>query len=777
MKERGGTARAALTVVFVAAMTELGMLPLRPPAALPADAPPTAFSGMRALDHLRAFARQPHPFGSPAQAAVHRYIVGQLTALGVETRVESLPVSRDARGGFPLATGIAHNVIARIPGAAPTRPLLLLGHSDSVPGGPGAADDGEGVAVLLETLRALRAGPPLRNDVVFLFTDGEEAGLLGAKSFVDTHPGFAGLALNFEARGSSGPGMMFETSKGNGWMVRQLAAAAPYPVANSLSYEVYQLLPNDTDLTVFKQGGVACMDFAFIGDVTNYHTRIDDVAHIDPRSLQHQGSYALSLARHFGDLDLSHVTAPDVTYFNVPGLGVAVYPASWSLPLALAAALLFAAAAWFALRRRVIGVGGVLLGAVALLAAVLADAGAAIGLWKLVCAWRPGFRQMLQGDPYHAGIYRAASTALAVAVFTAIYTWFRRMASVTSLWAGALLLWLVLTITAAATLPGAAYVFTWPLLFALAGLAFLTARGGNVHSWPAALILWATAAPAIVMTGPLIEQLFVAMTMAVAAAPAHFTGLLLGLLIPLVELAGGPRRWWLPATAAGVSVACLIAGATVAGFDTAHPKPDSLFYGLDADTGTAAWFSGDAQPDAWTAPALGAHPRPLRATPFIPFLKWPMFTNPGAPAPLAPPSLEALSDTTAGDTRTLRLRILSPRRADDLFVYGDPHAQVLSAAVNGKSVGPDIRVPDNKPGLKLLDLIRFDQWSFEYFAPPPEGFELSLTVKASGAPQRMVLIDETYGLAGSGAPARPAASMPLPWMPDSVFVRKSFTLR
>jgi hypothetical protein len=777
MSQTSQSARTALTIVVIAAATALGMRQLRPPDALPADAPADEFSGERALGLLRAFTRAPHPFGSPAQEGVRQYIVQQLTALRVDTQVESLPVTRDARGGYPLAAGITHDVIARIPGSSPTLPLVLLGHADSVPGGPGAADDGEGVAVLLETVRALRSGPPLRNDLIFLFTDGEEAGLLGAKSFVNAHAASAGLALNFESRGSSGPAMMFETSRGNGWMVRHLAAAAPYPVANSLSYEVYQLLPNDTDLTVFKQAGIPSMDFAFIGDITNYHTRIDDVAHIDPRSLQHQGSYALSLARHFGNLDLRHVTAPDVTYFNFPALGVAVYPVAWTLPLASIAAVFLAAAVAFGLARRRISAGGMLIGFVALLFILIAAASAAMGLWKLVLAWHPAFRQMLQGDPYHSWIYRIASTALAVALFAALFEWMRRRLAMINLWAGALLLWLVLAIVTAISLPGASYVFTWPLLFAIAGFAFWIARAGEAESWGAAVVLWACAAPAIVMTAPLIDQLFVAMTMAVAAAPAFFTALLLALIVPLVDMACAPRRNWLPLTAVSLCVAFLIAGAPLAGFDAAHPKPDSLFYGLDADSNTASWFTGDFAPDPWMARAIGVHPAKVRSTPFIPFLKWPMFTNAAAVAPLPPPTLDLVEDSDAGGERTLRLRIASPRHADDIFVYGDPSVPVLAAEVNGKSVGPDIRVPDNKPGLKMLDLIRFDRWSFEYFAPPPAGFELRLRVKARATPLTMVLIDQSYSLDGSDAPRRPANTMPLPWMTDSVFVRRSFTLR
>ena len=149
-----------------------------------------------------------------------------------------------------------------------TKAVILAGHYDSVSSGPGASDDGHSVAMELETLRALRSGPPLRNDIVFLFTDSEEGGLLGAKAFVEHHPlaKQAGLVMNFEARGTSGPAMMFETSEGNGRIVREFAAAAPDPITSSLSYEAYKLLPNDTDLTIFKQAGLPGLGFAYVDE-------------------------------------------------------------------------------------------------------------------------------------------------------------------------------------------------------------------------------------------------------------------------------------------------------------------------------------------------------------------------------------------------------------------------------------------------------------------------------------------------------------------------------
>lgn len=97
---------------------------------------------------------------------------------------------------------------------------------------------------------------------------------------------------------------MFETSDNNGWLVKEFADAAPTPVAHSFIYSLYKLMPNDTDLSIFKEAGLAGMNFAFGEGVSHYHTTSDSLGELDKESLQHHGEYMLSLVRHFGELDL-----------------------------------------------------------------------------------------------------------------------------------------------------------------------------------------------------------------------------------------------------------------------------------------------------------------------------------------------------------------------------------------------------------------------------------------------------------------------------------------
>jgi len=325
----------------------ISFVPFPRPDPLPASAAPQDFSAARALDQVGAIAQAPHPLGSPEHVRVRDYLLAELTKLGAAPEVE--PGFASITSGKFHVEGNVENIVARLPGSANTRPVMLAAHYDSVPRGPGASDDGSGVAVLLETLRALRAGPPLRNDVIFLITDGEEKGLLGAQVFTHKHPwrNQPGVVLNFEARGTGGSALMFETSAGNEWLIRDLQAAVPQAEATSFAYEIYRRMPNNTDLTIFKLGGLAGMNFAFIEHPEFYHTRQDNVANLDPRSLQEQGRYALSLTRRFGNEDLSGKHSGDAVYFPTPLTSLIVYPGTWVKPIAwlglvgLAAALAF----------------------------------------------------------------------------------------------------------------------------------------------------------------------------------------------------------------------------------------------------------------------------------------------------------------------------------------------------------------------------------------------------------------------------------------------------
>jgi glutaminyl-peptide cyclotransferase len=138
-------------------------------AAAAADA---SFDCAAALRHVeRLVAIGPRPAGSAAAVKARAYIVGELRAGGVQTRVE--PFEADTpHGRLKMA-----NIVAVLAGRRPDV-IMLAGHYDTkwfrdirfV----GANDGGSSAALLLELARALAAGPR-EYTYWIVFFDGEEA--------------------------------------------------------------------------------------------------------------------------------------------------------------------------------------------------------------------------------------------------------------------------------------------------------------------------------------------------------------------------------------------------------------------------------------------------------------------------------------------------------------------------------------------------------------------------------------------------------------------------
>src|SRR6202140_5434610 len=288
-----GNRGLALALAGIALLLTATLVAYRPSAPLGANASPDVFSAYRAKAILQDLVGngRPHPIGSPAGARLREAIVQRLAALGYAPELQSGFVCRNGVCGSPV------NIVATLAGSTENDAVMLAAHYDSVPAGPGASDDGAAVASVLEIARILAARPRPPHPVILLLTDGEEAGLLGALLFVQQHPLSKQVkaAVNLEARGTSGPSLMFETGTANSWLMRLYGSAILRPFTNSLYYVVYKLLPNDTDFTVFKTAGDQGFHFAFIGNVGRYHTPLDSVANADASSIQHQGGNALAV--------------------------------------------------------------------------------------------------------------------------------------------------------------------------------------------------------------------------------------------------------------------------------------------------------------------------------------------------------------------------------------------------------------------------------------------------------------------------------------------------
>jgi hypothetical protein len=260
----------------------------------------TGFDGARALGRLAAILgdQQPHPTGTPANEAVLGRLIAQVRALGFTPEVDERFQCNLARKGAAICARPRNLRFWITPPGDDA--VMLAAHYDSVPAGPGASDDGMGVATALEVAAVLK-GQKLARPVLVVITDAEEAGLVGGAAFAAQDPLAKRVraVVNLEARGTTGAANMFQTSTPNGHDVAALEAGRTVPSANSLASDLYSILPNDTDLTMWLPLGVDAANFAIIGGGKRYHTPLDNLANLDRASLQQMGDSALSAVRGF----------------------------------------------------------------------------------------------------------------------------------------------------------------------------------------------------------------------------------------------------------------------------------------------------------------------------------------------------------------------------------------------------------------------------------------------------------------------------------------------
>ena len=579
------------------------------PSPVPASAPDSVFSSARAMSHLARIASEARPPGSPNHARTRDYLIDRLGALGhapsVQTATSFLETSTTAV--------TVRNVLARIPGTEPGgAAVLVTAHYDSREIALGAGDDGAGVVTILETVRALGAREPLRNDLIVLITDAEELGLEGAETFVEEHPWMEDVALvvSIEMRGGGGPSMMFETGANNGWVIDALRQADPYPTANSVSYELYQRMPNDTDFTPFKEAGKQGLNFAAAGRAHVYHQVYDSPENLSEGTLQHHGEHALAMLEFFGNADLTEVDAPDVSYISVPIVGLVTYGPLWIRVLGGAAV-----AAWllaFVVGRK----------AGSRLAAVLAGLGASAvylglvaGIAHLLFQWRSGAHPEL--GALHAGAFHSEGwyvLAIVCAAFTlacVIAGVLKRWFSVAELLVGALLVPVALAAAATVMFPFAAMNFQWP---AIAGCVAALAVAGLPRNQRMGIVRWivvvAAAVPVLVVLTPLTEGVWAAMGLARAAVLAILVGLGFVMLLPALDAVREPNGWWAPVAGLLAAGAFLAVGMSTATPSPERPAPSTLAYLMDRETGTAYWgtdrYRDASDPGvAWAAAAVG----------------------------------------------------------------------------------------------------------------------------------------------------------------------------
>jgi hypothetical protein len=713
-----------------------------PPAPLPADVPAAKFSANRAMHDLEIIARQPHPIGaSAAHTAVRDYLLGEMRLLGLEPQVqETFSVITESLESGYIAGGFVENILVRLPGTNPQGAILLMAHYDSAPGVPGAVDSGSAVVTNLELLRALRAGPPLRQDVIVLFSDGEEPGTLGARAFVTQHPWFPQVkfVINMD-QFWEGPPMLVRSSMGNGLLVQALARSGFSTRPAYLSFP-FDLFPSgDTDLSPFVLAGVSGAEIDGGGPFAEKHTVLDRPEIVDPGSLQQIGNQMLALIRHLGSQPSLETTMPDQTFFPVMGILIH-YPSHWAWPFAFMAGLCYLGLIVYGFQKGEFTWRGLGVGLVVSLFSIALSVLTTNLIWRGILTLHPEyaydsaflFRQKLSDDYLFAIGFMVLAFAIVVSSFFVA----GKKINVLDFTVGALAIWFPLMIAAVILIPATSYLFTWVVLAVSLALLFDLSNRTGKYAWilsglgflVSAILsafLWLPLFYIAILSGPMsADSPLLSMMVGLVA-------LWLGSMLPILDRITAPKRWLLSAAACFIALGFLAAGHSLVGKGSPPPLVNPVGYWLDANHDTAYWLAFSDELDERQAGLLLA---PIQQDYTNLFSEAPQHSVLTSAAPiinLDGPQLEVLSDERVSDRHVVKVRII-PSLNERLMLFTPKNAPLMA-----------IILPDNA----RIELNPGDTrgWVFRFDGIPPEGIEITFEL-AEFRPFQFFLVEEKTGL-------------------------------
>lgn len=645
-------------------------------------APLSEFSTKRALSIVKEISKKPHFVGSKNHEVIANYLQKELQDLGIETSIQE---------GFTMTEKgtlvKSKNIIAKIKGSKKNKALLLLSHYDSAPHSysKGASDDASGIATILESVRAfLHNKTPHKNDIIILFTDAEELGLNGAALFVTQHKlaKEVGLVLNFEARGSSGPSyMLMETNDGNAKMVDAFQDGnVSYPVSNSLMYSIYKMLPNDTDLTVFREKGkIQGFNFAFIDSHFNYHTAQDKYENLDPETMAHQGSYLFPLLNYFSNADLTDLNSTDnKVYFNVPFQFVS-YPFSWISPILILAFVLFMLFVFVGLGKRALHLDEIIKGFVPLFGSLLTAGLVTYIGWKMLLSFYPQYNDILHGFTYNGHDYIYAFVSLTLAICFLFYQNNGKRNPEMDQMVTPLFVWLLINLGIAIKLQGAGFLII-PVIASsmMLGFYILTQKS----SWVLNCLL---AIPTLIILVPFIQMFPIGLGLKILFGSAILTVLTFTLLLPVFGSYTKKGIWAIVFIL--VSIGFFIKAHLFSDYTNEKAKPNSLVYILDADANKANWATYDSYLDEWTKIYLGENPKSASALNsnklYSKYGSQYTFMTEAPLKKIPKPTIEFLRDTVKGNQHLYKIKITPNRSVNryDIFVNND--IQINNLKANG----------------------------------------------------------------------------------------------
>ena len=695
-----GAALATVLILLplVSATVRWRMEPVTPQGA---DAPATQFSAGRAAQAL-AFVlgdQQPHPIDSNAANGVRQRISSTLEDLGY--RVEEQDTTTCGKSWFTTCARV-RNLVAVHEGTSAGKAILLSAHYDSVAAGPGASDAGSAVGALLEVARLLKNRPAGKNSVILLFNEGEEVGLIGAETFVSQHPlaKDVALAINLEARGTSGQSVMFETGDKSGWLVSAFSSASKRPLTNSLLYEAYRLMPNETDMTVFKSMGIQGLNFAFGENLPYYHTSLDNLQNMDLGSLQQHGDNAYGLVEVLIDADLTAGNADgNRVYTDILGLTVVHWPVAWGMVIVAVLLVLFVLAAWQVKKAYPYPWSSLAWGFLCFPISLAVGGLVAYALTMLMALFN-GSMMPWHSDSLANRLLLWGTVLLAV---VSVQRLLARNTHPVGFWIGLGLPWLVMAVLSSIALPGASYLFVLPsvAIVVAALLAPWIARRMGEKSLLMLFVLPALVAYLVILPAVYLIEIMLGFN----AGPGMIgMGVLLGLVAtffgPLVGAKPKPKAhrfalYVLPVLVIGSAVLSVRAPAHT----QTQPQPLNVIYLQDSD-GKAYVIAGNQYqaPPGQVAKAMG---QPLLLEPRLPWSETRQHHTAMPSLGLPAPGLTMVSEQVGDKGREVVAQINAGPASNKIMLLIPEDAGLVSVEMDGKAVKPS-HMPHAIRGYKVL---------------------------------------------------------------------------
>lgn len=709
------------------------------------------FSQERAESFLSEIAREPAPVGSENHLRVRNKIIETIDANGLQAETQNATVVSQFPERNIFSANIT-NIYCKLKGSnGDGNAVLFVAHYDTVANSPGASDNGSSVAAYLETIRILKSRPPLSNDVIFLFTDAEELGLLGAKAFVDAKIFSEDIkvVINFDSRGNSGVVNMFQTSSGNYRLIKELSSQNTLEHANSFNSEIYKLLNNNSDLTVFLKTPAAALNFANIDGVSAYHNRTDNAQNIDRGLIAAKTEQAFELADHLGKANLYDLKSDeDIIYFDLLGWQLIAYSQNTAFLLTAFTGILlmlyiFRQFRAEKLRLKYLAVSIFLCVSVFILNSLVPGA-----LWFVIKSLQSVLNLSIQDDIYFSKIYFAGFLLLEIAIIVWIYGRFGQKTNFENLQTGILICFFILSTASLFTIPGVSFIFTWSLLVSTLFSFYLANE--NQKLIPTLAFVFLSALICLPLL-PLTYQIHIALGIDNIYISSVFPTIILLFQIPLITMAS--QRNFVKISALFLVGAIVLIGAGIFnfGFNEVRPKADHLFYVANTDLKKALWVSADEMTDERTRDFFGENSKRGSVDDYA-LLGYGNYLMAEAGFTELPQSkITKTCDIVSDGFRTLCLQIETPNNGIKIGIPQTDKATVYSTKIDDEQIVHDKSADKEEPF----------HWAMEFWNASERKISVELKIKTE-EPVSLKIIEFRYGLPEISPANKPRSPTTMP---------------